>query len=69
MAGRTIDSLPQRSEQLDKAITAIISAFGDLDLIARSWSVDPDEVAAEIKSVGETSEKIALLLLQKYNPK
>lgn len=69
MAGQIPDQLPKRSEQLDKAITAIITAFGDLDLIARSWSVDPDEVAAELETVGETAERIALQLLQTYNPK
>lgn len=58
-----------RSEQLDKAIEAIITAFGDLNLIARSWSVDPDEVAAELEVAGEDAEKIALQLLQTYNPK
>lgn len=57
-----------RSEQLDKAITAIITAFGDLDLIARSWSVDPDEVAAELETVGDTADRVALQLLQTYNP-
>lgn len=65
MAGLT----PKRSEQLDKAIQAIVATYGDLHLIARSWSVDPDEVAAELESVGDTSERIALQLLQQYNPK
>ena len=65
MAGQT----PKRSEQLEKAIIAIVATYGDLHLVARSWSVDPDEVATELSSVGDTSERIALQLLQQYNPK
>ena len=65
MAGQT----PKRSEQLEKAIKAIVATYGDLHLVARSWSVDPDEVATELSSVGDTSERIALQLLQQYNPK
>lgn len=68
-AGLTPDATTQRSKQLDKAITAIITAFGDLNLIARSWSVDPDEVAAELEMAGENADRIALQLLQTYNPK
>jgi len=64
MAGQT----PKRSEQLEKAINAIVATYGDLHLVARSWSVDPQEVAVELKSVGDTSERVALQLLQKYNP-
>ena len=60
---------PKRSEQLDKAIQAIVATYGDLHLVARSWSVDADEVAAELKLVGDTSERIALQLLQQYNSK
>ncbi len=67
--GLITEAKTQRSEQLDKAITAIITAFGDLDLIARSWSVDPDEVAAELEIAGENADRIALQLLQTYNPK
>ncbi len=64
MAGPT----PKRSEQLDKAIKAIVATYGDLNLVARSWSVDAEEVATELESVGDTSERVALQLLQKYNP-
>tara|TARA_R110000868_G_scaffold272773_2_gene532035 strand:- start:21392 stop:21589 length:198 start_codon:yes stop_codon:yes gene_type:complete len=64
MAGQT----PKRSEQLEKAIQAIVATYGDLHLVARSWSVDPEEVAAELVLAGDTSERIALQLLQQYNP-
>ena len=64
MAGQT----PKRSEQLEKAIQAIVATYGDLNLVARSWNVDPEEVAMELEAAGDTSERIALILLQKYNP-
>lgn len=64
MAGQT----PKRSEQLDKAIKAIVATYGDLNLVARSCSVDPEEVAMELEAAGDNSERIALILLQKYNP-
>lgn len=64
MDGQTLN----RSEQLEKAIQAIIATYGDLHLVARSWAVDPKEVAAELELAGDTSERIALQLLQQYNP-
>ena len=63
MAGQT----PKRSEQLEKAIQAIVATYGDLNLVARSWSVDPEEVAIELELAGDTSERVALQLLQIYN--
>ena len=65
MAGQTT----KRSEQLEKAIQAIVATYGDLHLVARSWNVDPDEIAVELELVGDTSERVALQLLQIYNPK
>jgi len=65
MAGQTT----KRSDQLDKAIQAIVATYGDLHLVARSWSVDPEEVAAELEVAGDTSDRVALQLLQQYNPK
>jgi len=64
MVGQT----PKRSEQLEKAIQAIVATYGDLNLVARSWTVDPEEVSAELEAAGDTSERVALQLLQIYNP-
>jgi hypothetical protein len=54
---------------LDQVIEALVSATGDLDLIARFSVVDPSEVAAALASVeADSAEGVALRLLAKYNP-
>ena len=65
MAGQT----PKRSKQLSDAIESLITTYGDMDLMAKTMIVNADEVATELASVGDTSERVALLLLQKYNTK
>ena len=56
-------------EQLMKvtdAIQAIVTSYGDIDLVARGMVVDAGELAkATAKS--DTAEAIALALLKKYN--
>jgi len=53
--------------KVSEAITTIVEAYGDIDLVARSLPVDAAEVAKETAEP-DTAEAVALALLQKYNP-
>jgi hypothetical protein len=53
--------------QVEDAITTIVEAYGDIDLVARSLPVDAAEVA-QATAEPDTAEAVALALLQKYNP-
>lgn len=54
---------------LDQVVEGLVSANGDLDLIARFSVVDADEVAAALASAEADSAKgVVLALLAKYNP-
>jgi hypothetical protein len=51
---------------LTDAIEAIVTSYGDIDLVARGMVVDADELA-EATAEPDTAEAIALALLRKYN--
>ena len=54
---------------LDQVVEALVSATGDLDLIARFSVVDANEVAGALLTVeADSAEGVALRLLAKYNP-
>lgn len=54
---------------LDQVVEGLISASGDLDLIARFSVVDANEVAAALADAeADSAEGVALRLLAKYNP-
>lgn len=48
------------------AIEAIVTSYGDIELIARGLSVDAAELA-KVKADPDTAEAIAVALLKKYN--
>lgn len=48
------------------AIKAIVTSYGDIDLVARSMVVDAGELA-KATAKPDTAEAIALALLKKYN--
>jgi hypothetical protein len=48
------------------AIQAIVTSYGDIDLIARGLVVDAGELA-KATAKPDTAEAIALALLKKYN--
>lgn len=49
-----------------QAIEAIVTSYGDIDLVARGLVVDAAELA-KAKAEPDTAEAIALALLKKYN--
>lgn len=54
---------------LDQVVEGLVSASGDLDLIARFSVVDANEVAAALTSAEvDSAEGVVLALLAKYNP-
>lgn len=54
---------------LDQVVEALVSATGDLDLIARFSVVDANEVADALADAEvDSAEGVALRLLAKYNP-
>ena len=54
---------------LDQTVEGLVSANGDLDLIARFSVVDADEVAAALAIAdADSAQGVALRLLAKYNP-
>ena len=54
---------------LDQVVEGLVSANGDLDLIARFSVVDANEVAAALADAeADSAEGVALRLLAKYNP-
>jgi hypothetical protein len=48
------------------AIEAIVTSYGDINLVARGMVVDADELA-KATAKPDTAEAIALALLKKYN--
>jgi hypothetical protein len=52
--------------KLSDAIDAIVTSYGDIDLVARGMVVDADELA-KATSQPDTAKAIALALLKKYN--
>jgi hypothetical protein len=48
------------------AIEAIVTSYGDIELVARGMVVDADELASAT-AAPDTAEAIALALLRKYN--
>lgn len=55
-------------ESLNQVVEGLVSANGDLDLIARFSLVDSTEVAAALANVeADSAEGVALRLLAKYN--
>ena len=48
------------------AIDAIVTSYGDIDLVARGLVVDADELA-KATAKPDTAQAIALALLKKYN--
>ena len=56
-------------ETLDQVVEGLVSATGDLDLIARFSVVDANEVpAALLVADADSAQGVALRLLEKYNP-
>ena len=56
-------------ETLDQVVEGLVSANGDLDLIARFSVVDANEVAAALLIAdADSAQGVALRLLAKYNP-
>lgn len=49
-----------------QAIEAIVTSYGDIDLVARGLVVDAAELA-KATAKPDTAEAIALALLKKYN--
>ena len=51
---------------VNDAIDAIVTSYGDIDLVARGLVVDAGELAAATAEP-DTADAIALALLKKYN--
>lgn len=52
--------------KVSDAIEAIVTSYGDIDLVARGMVVDTAELA-KATAKPDTAEAIALALLKKYN--
>jgi len=52
--------------KVSDAIEAIVTSYGDIELVARGMVVDADELA-KASAKPDTAEAIALALLKKYN--
>ena len=52
--------------KLNDAINAIVTSYGDIEVVARSMVVDAGELA-KATAKPDTAEAIALALLKKYN--
>ena len=52
--------------KLSEAIEAIVTTYGDIEVVARSLAVDAGELA-QATAQPDTAEAIALALLKKYN--
>jgi hypothetical protein len=52
--------------KISDAIEAIVTSYGDIELVARGMVVDADELA-KATAKPDTAEAIALALLKKYN--
>lgn len=56
-------------EALDQVVKGLVSATGDLDLIAKFSVVDANAVAAALLIANaDSAQGVALRLLAKYNP-
>jgi hypothetical protein len=52
--------------KVSDAIQAIVTSYGDIEVVARSLAVDADELA-KATAQPDTAEAVALALLKKYN--
>lgn len=52
--------------KVSEAIEAIVTSYGDIDVVARNLEVDAAELA-KATAKPDTAEAIALALLKKYN--
>jgi len=52
--------------KLNDAIDAIVTSYGDIEVVARGLAVDAGELA-KATAQPDTAEAIALALLKKYN--
>jgi len=52
--------------KVSEAIEAIVTSYGDIDVVARNLEVDAAELA-KATATPDTAEAIALALLKKYN--
>jgi hypothetical protein len=52
--------------KISDAIEAIVTSYGDIELVARGMAVDADELA-KATAAPDTAKAIALALLRKYN--
>lgn len=52
--------------KVSDAIEAIVTSYGDIDLVARGMVVDAAELA-KATAKPDTAEAVALALLKKYN--
>ena len=58
--------LVEQLMKISDAIEAIVTSYGDIELVARGMVVDADELA-KATAKPDTAEAIALALLKKYN--
>lgn len=55
------------SEQLQAAVAALTSTYQSLDVMARGWGLDAEEVADALAAADpDTQEYVALTYLAKY---
>lgn len=55
------------SDQLQAAVAALTSTYQSLDVIARGWGLDAEEVADALDAADpDTAEYVALTYLAKY---
>lgn len=55
------------SDQLQAAVAALISTYQSLDVMARGWGLDAEEVADALAAAEpDTAEYVALTYLAKY---
>lgn len=52
--------------KVSDAIEAIVTSYGDIEVVARGLAVDADELS-KATAEPDTAEAIALALLKKYN--
>ena len=52
--------------KISDAIEAIVTSYGDIEVVARSLAVDAGELA-QATAQPDTAEAIALAILKKYN--
>lgn len=55
------------SDELQAAVAALISTYQSLDVMARGWGLDAEEVANALAAADpDTQEYVALTYLAKY---